>query len=52
MLCLFDDETAYTYQSGMDVSRLNLEPGYQICYTAIRNAIDQGFTSSDFLRRR
>ena len=50
MLCLFDNEASYSYQSGMDVDRLNLEPGYQICYTAICNAIDNGFKRFDFLR--
>ncbi len=50
MLCLLGNETVYTYQSGMDIERLNLEPGYQICYTAILNAISNGYKHLDFLR--
>ena len=50
MLMLNDDETVYTYQTGMDVELLNLEPGYQICHLAIKRSIDQGFKRFDFLR--
>ncbi len=50
MLLLNDNETVYTYQNGMDVERLHLEPGYQICYTAIQRSIERGFTHLDFLR--
>lgn len=49
-LCLFGGETVYFYQSGIDVERMNLEPGYQICYSAISRAIERGFKRFDFLR--
>jgi hypothetical protein len=50
MLLLNDEDTVYTYQNGMDIDRLNLEPGYQVCFAAISRSIEQGFKRVDFLR--
>ena len=44
------ESTYYLYQSGMDSTRMRLEPGYQICSTAIQRAIALGLKQFDFLR--
>ena len=50
MLMFNDDHTNYMYQSGADVARMKLEPGYQIAVAAIQKSIDKGFQHFDFLR--
>ncbi len=49
-LCLRSESTYYLYQSGMDTSRMRLEPGYQICSIAVQRAIALGLQQFDFLR--
>lgn len=49
-LFLSSESTFYLYQSGMDTSRMRLEPGYQICSIAIQRAIALGLQQFDFLR--
>ena len=44
------DDTFYLYQSGLDTTRMRLEPGYQICSIAIQRAIALGMQRFDFLR--
>lgn len=50
MLLFNDGVSVYMYQSGMDCSRLELEPGYQIAYVAIESSIRKGFKQFDFMR--
>lgn len=50
MLLLNDDEAVYMYQSGMDIRRMSLEPGYQVGVSAIQHSIEKGFKRFDFLR--
>lgn len=47
---LRSENTYYLYQSGMDATRMRLEPGYQICSIAIQRAIALGLQNFDFLR--
>ncbi len=44
------EDTYYLYQSGMDATRMRLEPGYQICSVAIQRAMTLGLQKFDFLR--
>jgi len=43
-------ETVYTYQSGMDVDRLNESPGRLAYLLTLKRAIDEGYAHLDFLR--
>ena len=40
----------FAYQSGVDPDRLDLEPGRLIAVATIKQALDDGFASFDFLR--
>lgn len=50
MLLFNDGETVFMYQSGLDTTRMNLEPGYQIAYVAIARSIQKMFRGFDFMR--
>lgn len=50
MLLFNDGQTNFMYQSGADVTRMKLEPGYQIACQAIVSSINKEFKSFDFLR--
>ena len=50
MLLLNSGTTNYMYQSGVDVSRMNLEPGYQVALAAIEASLEDGLRKFDFLR--
>lgn len=50
MLLFNDGQTNMMYQSGADVERMNLEPGYQMAYLSIQHSIEQGMEFFDFLR--
>lgn len=50
MLLLNDGVTNFMYQSGVDVDRMKLEPGYQVAYLSIFRSIQNGFKRFDFLR--
>ncbi|HVW03019.1 MAG TPA: GNAT family N-acetyltransferase [Planctomycetaceae bacterium] len=40
----------YAYQSGVDPDQLDLEPGRMIAVATIKQALDEGYASFDFLR--
>ena len=50
MLLVNDVRTRYMYQSGVDTSRMQLEPGYQSVLSSIEASIEDGFEHFDFLR--
>jgi CelD/BcsL family acetyltransferase involved in cellulose biosynthesis len=47
---LSSPNTVFTYQSGMDISRLNESPGRLAYMLTIQRAIEEGFKQLDFLR--
>jgi CelD/BcsL family acetyltransferase involved in cellulose biosynthesis len=49
-LLLQGTETLYMYQSGIDPSLMDLEPGHSLTIAAIRQAIEENFSAYDFLR--
>ncbi|MEL7500516.1 MAG: GNAT family N-acetyltransferase [Planctomycetota bacterium] len=50
MLLFNDGVTNYMYQSGADIDRMKLEPGYQMVYLAILSSLKQNLSRFDFLR--
>ena len=50
MLLFNNGQTNFMYQSGMDPSRLNLEPGYQLICHALMKSIADELQHFDFLR--
>jgi CelD/BcsL family acetyltransferase involved in cellulose biosynthesis len=50
LLVFESSDTSFTYQSGIDVSKLNLEPGHIVNAAAIQDAIARGQRRFDFMR--
>ncbi len=49
-LLLYGTDTAYMYQSGVDPSSMDVEPGHAIVLGSVLHTIERGFKHYDFLR--